>query len=83
MPWFDEDRRMSRRALLQATGVSLALPWLDAMRPYLGGTSRLPLRVAFVFQPNGMHMPDWTPATTGPLDVLPPILNRSAISDPK
>lgn len=74
MTWFDDDRRMSRRSLLKAAGVSLALPWLDAMEPFSGRLPAVARRVAFVFQPNGMHMPDWTPSTTGPLDVLPPIL---------
>jgi hypothetical protein len=33
-----------------------------------------PLRAAFLFVPNGMQMPDWTPAEEGQLTALPPIL---------
>ena len=30
--------------------------------------------MAFLFAPNGKHMPDWTPKSAGPLNELPPIL---------
>jgi hypothetical protein len=33
-----------------------------------------PLRVAFLYVPNGVHMPGWVPSAPGPLGVLPPIL---------
>jgi hypothetical protein len=33
-----------------------------------------PLRVAFVYVPNGVHMPDWTPGSLGSDFELPPIL---------
>jgi hypothetical protein len=33
-----------------------------------------PIRAAFVYVPNGMHMPDWTPAGEGPQLALPPTL---------
>jgi hypothetical protein len=33
-----------------------------------------PLRMAFLYVPNGAHMPDWTPATTDADFSLPPIL---------
>src|SRR5262249_37929384 len=33
-----------------------------------------PLRMAFVYVPNGVHMPDWTPATVGADFPLPRIL---------
>jgi hypothetical protein len=53
---------------------------LEAMRPgplHAGSSARadVPLRVAFVYVPNGVHMPDWTPrdAAGSGLD-LPPIL---------
>ena len=38
----------------------------------------VPLRTAFLFVPNGMHMPDWRPAAEGPLEKLPPILEPLA-----
>ena len=52
----------------------MALPWLDAMAPaaplITSATSNVarssasikpPVRMAFLYVPNGMHMPDWTP----------------------
>ena len=58
---------ISRRTALRGLGVSIALPMLEAMRPtrLLAGPSdhpEAPLRVAFLYVPNGVHMPDWTPA---------------------
>ena len=52
---------LSRRALLRGTAAVVALPWLDAMRPALAAPSKaeMPLRLAFVFAPNGQKMDDW------------------------
>jgi hypothetical protein len=36
--------------------------------------ARLPVRMAFLYVPNGMHMPDWKPGYEGPLAGLPPIM---------
>ena len=62
--------RISRRTALRGLGVSLALPLLEAMdrQPLRGaGSDRKspPLRLAFVYVPNGVHMPDWTPKSVG------------------
>jgi Protein of unknown function (DUF1552) len=60
---------LSRRTLLQGFGVSLALPLLESM-----GASRLfaakataaaPVRMAFMYVPNGMNMDSWTPTAEG------------------
>ncbi len=69
---------ISRRTALKGLGVSIALPVLEAMRPGMaraGSADRAhtPLRVAFVYVPNGVHMPDWTPRAGAGLE-LPPIL---------
>jgi hypothetical protein len=58
--------RISRRTALKGMGVSIALPFLEAMRPAVlraGSADRAdaPLRVAFLYVPNGVHLPDWTP----------------------
>ena len=66
-----ESRRIHRRTILKGLGVSLALPWLDGMRPAAALASSAkaaatpPLRMAFLFVPNGMHMPDWKPQAEG------------------
>jgi hypothetical protein len=46
-------------------GAAIALPWLDAMRPALAATPKSPVRVAFVYVPNGIMMQSWRPKTTG------------------
>ena len=70
-------RPLSRRTVLQGMGASLALPWLEAMLPAaMAGehATMHPLRMAFLYVPNGMHMPDWTPASAGTHFSLPAIL---------
>ena len=61
--------QISRRTVLRGMGTAVALPLLDAMTPALaiaGGRQKLaPVRMAFVYVPNGMHVPDWTPAAVG------------------
>jgi hypothetical protein len=56
----------------------MALPMLEAMTPLSAlaqtGQRSRPLRMAFVFVPNGMHMADWTPAAEGTSFELPSIL---------
>ena len=67
--------RISRRTALPGLGVSVALPFLDAMLPRSRGARRcLPRRMAFVYAPNGKHMPDWTPKSEGADFDLPPTL---------
>jgi Protein of unknown function (DUF1552) len=58
--------RISRRTALRGMGVSIALPFLEAMRPAAvraGSVDRAdaPMRLAFLYVPNGVHLPDWTP----------------------
>ncbi len=77
-------KRISRRTVLRGVGTAIALPLLDAMSPsMLRGSEpseqvRPPRRVAFFYVPNGVHMPDWTPATEGADFQLPPILEPLA-----
>ena len=65
---------ISRRTLLRGMGVAMALPWMEAMsetplitsvasaaKPVLG-SGKPPVRMAFVYVPNGMHMKDWKPS---------------------
>ena len=76
---------ISRRTMLRGLGVGMALPLLDAMMPKgflagagseaLGAVGRsAPVRTAFLFLPNGMWMPNFTPATTGANFALTPTL---------
>lgn len=62
---------ISRRTVLRGLGVSMSLPLLEAMLPAparAAGSERVgkpPVRMAFLYVPNGMHMPAWTPKETG------------------
>ena len=71
--------RISRRTALKGLGVSLALPLLEAMdrqpvRASSAGGGSPPSRLAFVYVPNGVHTPDWTPRSLGKGFELSPIL---------
>lgn len=63
--------QISRRTILNGLGVSLSLPWLEAMGPATAWAENAdpktvaPNRMAFLYVPNGKHMPDWTPQQTG------------------
>lgn len=66
-----------RRTFLRGLGATIALPLLEGMLPTrsLGAAPRPgPLRLAFVYVPNGANMDDWTPKATGRDFDLPPIL---------
>ena len=71
-------KQLSRRTVLKGLGAAVALPWLEAMTPrsaFAAGTGKPPVRIAFVYMPNGTWMSDWTPTEVGALPTeLPPIL---------
>jgi hypothetical protein len=82
----------SRRTLLRGAGAAVALPWLESMTPVFGqskGSVKPPVRIAFFYVPNGVHMPNWRPTEAGELKELPstlkslePVKNRiNVISD--
>ncbi len=61
--------RIERRTFLQAAGLSVGLPLLEAMCPrrkaWGDEAADPPVRMAFVFFPNGAIMPSWTPESEG------------------
>jgi len=57
-------KRVSRRHVLRGLGVSLALPFLDAMA--VGSAAHPPLRLGFCYIPHGAIAKHWTPAGEGP-----------------
>jgi hypothetical protein len=71
-------KHLSRRTFLRGAGAVIGLPLLDAMTPALGWArgagKEPPLRLCFVYVPNGMVMQNWAPATTGRRFELTPIL---------
>ncbi|MFT7623619.1 MAG: hypothetical protein ACI9WU_002802 [Myxococcota bacterium] len=73
---------LSRRAVLRGAGAAVALPFLEIMRPRRARADEPDVppapparRFVGLFVPNGIHMPDWTPAATGSDFELSPILN--------
>ena len=68
-PW-----QISRRTALRGLGAAVALPLLEAMIPSAAGAEMAPLRTAFLYVPNGVHMPAWTPQGVGREFELTPIL---------
>lgn len=71
-----------RRTLLRGLGVTLSLPWLEAMRSRgyaqeAAGT-KSPNRMAMLYVPNGKNMADWTPKSDGAGFELTPILEPLA-----
>jgi hypothetical protein len=70
-------KALSRRTLLRGAGATIAIPALDAMAPAFASSQlpgEKPVRMAFVYVPNGIDMRNWTPAQDGPLGDLPRIL---------
>jgi hypothetical protein len=69
-----------RRRFLQGLGTAVALPSLEAMLPATGlaATSAQPLRMGFVYIPNGVIMDAWTPEKTGNDYALTPSLESLA-----
>lgn len=57
-------KHLPRRTFLKGMGTAIALPLLDSMVPAMASW-KAPVRLAFVYVPNGIVMEDWTPATTG------------------
>lgn len=63
-------KSLSRRTVLRGLGVSMALPWLQIMSPgsnralastIATGPTAPPVRLAFVFMPNGVNYDAWAP----------------------
>ena len=69
-----EKKALPRRALLKGIGVSLGLPFLDAMVPALSAAPKAPRRLGFVYIPNGAVMSKWQPTGEGALNELSPTL---------
>jgi hypothetical protein len=69
-------RALPRRTFLRGLGTAVALPFLDSMAPALARAQRrpTPVRMAFVYVPNGMDMRHWNPAYEGRLAELPQTL---------
>jgi hypothetical protein len=59
-------KQLPRRTFLKGMGAAVALPMLDAMTPALSAAPKPPVRLAFVYVPNGVVNIDWwKPKTVG------------------
>ncbi|MBS1854201.1 MAG: DUF1552 domain-containing protein [Acidobacteria bacterium] len=69
-------KHLDRRTFLRGVGTAVSLPFLDAMVPAFaaGRAAAPPLRMAFVYVPNGIDMRNWNPGYEGKLGELPRIL---------
>lgn len=70
-------RPITRRTALRGLGVTIALPWLEAMTPRSrasGQPSSPPQRAAFVYIPNGVRLDTWFPTKEGTNFDLPSTL---------
>jgi hypothetical protein len=85
-----EHETINRRTALRGLGTAIALPWLESMLPSIAmaapqtdssgvsTTAVAPLRMAFLYVPNGVHMEDWTPKEEGENFTLPSTLESLA-----
>ena len=64
----DVSGSIPRRAVLHGLGAAVALPFLDSIRG--AGVARaaaaaVPTRMAYLYIPNGVHVPRWRPEGEG------------------
>jgi len=78
-------KSISRRTLLRGLGTAIALPVLDSMSPAFAAATKetgksgvAPVRMSFVYVPNGIIMKEWTPATAGADFAITPLLEPMA-----
>ncbi len=61
-------KRLARRTFLRGVGAAVALPFFDAMAPALASSSipgKKPVRMGWVYVPNGIDMRFWNPEYEG------------------
>jgi hypothetical protein len=75
MTMFLKKSSLDRRTFLRGVGVTLALPFLDAMTPAFGATSKAIPRLGFMYIPNGVNLAQWTPTESGPGFAFSPTLS--------
>jgi len=72
---------LPRRTFLRGVGATLALPWLDAMRPALSvgvKAAAQPMRFGFMYVPHGVILDSFTPRTEGANFEFQPIMKPLA-----
>jgi len=61
---FHKKTLINRQTLLKGLGASMSLPWLEVMAEQ-PKTAAQPIRMAYVFMPNGVNEEHWTPEGEG------------------
>ena len=68
-------KALPRRTFLRGVGAAVALPFLDSMVPAFAAPAKPPVRLAFLYVPNGIDMKNW--------NVPPGRRVRRAAADPE
>ena len=71
---FVTKKALSRRAVLQAAGATVGLPFMEAMAPALSAAPKPTPRLGFIYVANGTIQDQWKPSTPGSAYEMPPIL---------
>lgn len=69
-------KALPRRTFLRGLGTAVALPWLESMAPAMASAaaSKPPVRMGFVYVPNGMDIRNWNINYEGKLGELSRIM---------
>ena len=67
-------KALDRRSFLRGIGAAVALPMLDAMSPAFAASTKAPVRMGFVYVPNGMDVRNWNLDYEGKLGTLSRIM---------
>ena len=67
------ENQIDRRRFLKGLGTLMALPALEGLAPLARAANapENPVRMAFLFVPNGIDMRNWTPPSPGSLEITP------------
>ena len=67
-------KALPRRTFLRGVGAAIGLPFLDAMAPAFAALPKTPVRMGFVYVPNGMDVRNWNIDYEGKLGNLSRIM---------
>ena len=65
-------KSLPRRTFLKGVGAAVALPFLDSMVPAFAAPAKAPVRLAFLYVPNGIDMKNWNVPQEGALAASSP-----------
>ena len=71
---FITGKSLPRRTFLKGVGAAVALPFLDSMVPAFAAPTKAPVRLAFLYVPNGIDMKNWNVPQEGAFGELPRVM---------